>query len=269
MSWTSTSQSKRSALRMPPWNYESSTLNPISPLRSTWSWCWGLTWLQWCTSSAKEFPQLWSIHHGTAIKQCLRYLRGTTFYHVTFERSGKNASTLVGYSDISHNVDPDDGKSTTGHIFYFGNSPITWCSQKQDIVALSSYEAEFMTGTEVARKAIWLQDLLQEIIGTPCAMTVICNNNRSEIALTKKPVFYGRSKYTHSRYHFIRECVEKADILTKALGMIKYKEMRGLIGLHSIEEKKFKFKGENIGVNLKIAREESNSNPKSVWTSRR
>ncbi|GJX40593.1 uncharacterized mitochondrial protein-like protein [Tanacetum coccineum] len=47
----------------------------------------------------------------------------------------------------SHNVDIDNGRSTTGHVFYLGTSPITWCLQKQTTVALSSYEAEFMATT--------------------------------------------------------------------------------------------------------------------------
>lgn len=37
---------------------------------------------------------------------------------------------MIGFSDSSHNIDVDDGKSTTGHVFYLGDSPITWCSQK-------------------------------------------------------------------------------------------------------------------------------------------
>lgn len=81
-------------------------------------------------------------------------MRGTTSYGITFERSETDEATLVGYSDSSHNVDPDDGRSTTGHIFYFGNSLITWCSQKQETVSLSSCEAEFMAGTEAARQAM-------------------------------------------------------------------------------------------------------------------
>lgn len=131
--------------------------------------------------------------HGNALKQCIRYLKGTTSYGLTFERSEKNATTLVGYSDSSHNVDPDDGRSTTGHIFYSGESPITWCSQKKDTVALSSCETEFMAGTAIARQAIWLQDLLQEILGALCGRTVIHIDNRSAITLTKNSVFHGRS----------------------------------------------------------------------------
>lgn len=114
---------------------------------------------------------------------------------------------------------------------------------------------------------LWLQDLLREIVGTPCARTVIRIDNRSAIALTKNPVFHGRSKHIHTRYHFIRECVEKGlmevehvpgseqktDILTKALARTKYKEMRSFIGVHNIEDKNFKLKGESVEVNLKLA----------------
>ena len=125
--------------------------------------------------------------HGGAIKHILRYLRGTVGYGIKYERMGQNQ--LIGYSDSSHNVDPDDGRSTTGHIFYYGSSPITWCSQKQDTVALSSCEAEFMAATAAACQAIWLQDLLGEIMNKAQEKVVLKVDNKSAIALTKNPVF--------------------------------------------------------------------------------
>lgn len=70
----------------------------------------------------------------------------------------------------------------------------------------------------------------------------------------------------HTRFHFIRECVEKelievehiykheqkADILTNALRRIKFKEMRELIGVQDVLTNDFKLKGENVGLSLKI-----------------
>ncbi|KAL0678162.1 hypothetical protein Bca4012_006143 [Brassica carinata] len=90
--------------------------------------------------------------------------------------------------------------------------------------------------------------------------------SKSAIALTINPVFHGKIKHIRKRYHFIRECVEngkledecvqgdkqKADILTKALGQIRFKEMRGYIGMKNIEMKNFKFKRENVRLSLKI-----------------
>ena len=201
--------------------------------------------------------------HGAALKQVLRYLRGTCSLGLYFAR-GKGLK-LEGYSDSSHNVDDDDVKSTTGHVFYLGESPITWCSTKQEIVALSSCEAEFMAATEAAKQAIWLQELFIEVVGKACERVTIRVDNKSAIALTKNPVFHGRNKHIHRRFHFIRECVEneqvnvehvpgseqKADILTKSLGRIKFKEMRSLIGVRDVCEDEFKLKGENVELSLK------------------
>lgn len=61
--------------------------------------------------------------HGAALKQVLRYLQGTCGLGLRFHRN--RGLKLEGYSYNSHNVDDDDGKSTTGHIFYLGESPIT------------------------------------------------------------------------------------------------------------------------------------------------
>ena len=205
------------------------------------------------------------VSHEAAMKHCLRYLQGTTSLGLIFERSTPGIPKLIGYSDSSHNVDMDDGRSTGGHIFYLGRSLITWNSSKQDTVALSSCEAEFMAGTEAAKQAIWLQELLSEVTEQPVEKVLIRIDNQSAIALTKNPVFHGRSKHIHRRYHFIRECIEKgqvdvehvsgemqkADILTKALGRIKFREMRDLIGMQDITKDSFKLKEEIVGISLK------------------
>lgn len=203
--------------------------------------------------------------HGAALKQVLRYLKGTCSLGIFYENNGMKE--LIGYSDSSYNVDPDDGKSTTGHIFYLNSCPVTWCSQKQEIVALSSCEAEYMAATETAKQALWLQELLEEVTEDGVGKTVIRIDNKSAIALAKNPVFHGRSKHIHTRFHFIRECVEKslvivehvagteqkADILlTKALGRIKFKDMRSLIGVQDLSNGEFKLKGENVDLSLKI-----------------
>ena len=65
-----------------------------------------------------------------------------------------------------------------------------------------------MAGTNAARQAIWLQDLLCEITGQPSERVIIRIDNQSAIALTRNPVFHGRSKHIHKRYHFIRKCVD-------------------------------------------------------------
>ncbi|XP_024013227.1 uncharacterized protein LOC112087549 [Eutrema salsugineum] len=197
--------------------------------------------------------------HGEVMKNILRYLKGTSSYGLKFKREG--SKKIVGFSYSSHNIDQDDGRNTTGHMFYFGSAPITWCSQKQDTVALSTCEAEFMAATEAASQAIWLQELQSEITEWKIEQVIIKIDNQSAIALTRNSAFHGRSKHIHKRYHFIRECIEnglvdvehvpgveqEADIITKALAMIKFTEMKSLIGVGEMSKTESKLKRENVG----------------------
>nr|GEZ70318.1 ribonuclease H-like domain, reverse transcriptase, RNA-dependent DNA polymerase [Tanacetum cinerariifolium] len=119
---------------------------------------------------------------------------------------------------------------------------------KQATVALSSCESEFIAATAAVTQALWLKRLLSRLTHTEEEKITIMVDNKSAIALMKNPVFHGRSKHIDTKYHFIRECVErddiqvefvsgehqKAEILTKALPKIKFLVMRQLIGLKDL-----------------------------------
>ncbi|GJW94502.1 zinc finger, CCHC-type containing protein [Tanacetum coccineum] len=121
-------------------------------------------------------------------------------------------------------------------------------TKKQATVALSSCESEFIAATTAATQALWLKRLLSKLTQSQEEKVTIKVDNKSAIALMKNPVFHGRSKHIDTKYHFIRECVErediqvefvsgeyqKADILTKALPKIKFLTMRQLIGLKDL-----------------------------------
>ncbi|GJT15377.1 ribonuclease H-like domain, reverse transcriptase, RNA-dependent DNA polymerase [Tanacetum coccineum] len=84
-------------------------------------------------------------HHLKAVKQVIRYIKGTKEHGIIYKKEG--SCKITGYSDSSYGINTDQGKGTTGIVFYFGESPITWCTQKQPTVALSSCESEFMAAT--------------------------------------------------------------------------------------------------------------------------
>nr|GEV03842.1 hypothetical protein [Tanacetum cinerariifolium] len=80
--------------------------------------------------------------HFQVVKRILRYIRGTADFGINYEK-GLEFKDLVGFIDSNHGGDPVGGKSTRGMIFYLGRNAITWQSQKQKTVALSSCEADF------------------------------------------------------------------------------------------------------------------------------
>jgi hypothetical protein len=186
-----------------------------------------------------------TVEHQAAVKHVLRYVAGTLRLGCWFPRNAGEGAELVGYSDSDHAGDQDDRKSTSGAFFFLGSSPISWQSQKQQIVTLSSCEAEYVAGTGAVCQGVWLARLLGELKDEDTQTFELFIDNKSDISLSKNPVFHDRSKHIDLRYHFIRECAEVgkvevkyvstdeqlADVLTKPLGRIRFQELRSKIGM--------------------------------------
>lgn len=152
--------------------------------------------------------------HLNAAKRILRYVKGTLHFGLIYSKdSGNNLSTGYSDSDLAGNL--DDRRSTGGMVFYLNDSLITWVSQNQKCVALSCCEAEFMAATAADCQGIWLRNQLSHLTGENLGPVILYLDNRSAIDLAKNAVFHGRSKHIDVRYHFIRECVNRGEIVRK------------------------------------------------------
>jgi hypothetical protein len=98
-----------------------------------------------------RFMEAPSQAHWGAVKQILRYLKGTVDFECKYERGATLKPFLLGYSDSDFAGDVVDRKSTTGIVYFLGNNLVTWNSQKQKIVTLSSCEAEYVAGLNNVR----------------------------------------------------------------------------------------------------------------------
>jgi hypothetical protein len=67
---------------------------------------------------------------------------------------------LLGYSNSDVTGDVVDNRSTSGNLFYLVKNPITWQSQKQKSMSLSSCEVEYMASSAAACEVIWFVGLL-------------------------------------------------------------------------------------------------------------
>nr|GEY74247.1 ribonuclease H-like domain, reverse transcriptase, RNA-dependent DNA polymerase [Tanacetum cinerariifolium] len=139
--------------------------------------------------------------HMKAVKQVLHYVKGTKDYRITYKHNGGNV--IQGFSDSSYGVNTKEGKGITDIVFYYGDSPISWSTQKQATVALSSCESKFIAATAATTQALWLKRLLSRLTHSEEEKITIMVDNKSVIQLMKNPVFHGMSKHIDTKYHFI------------------------------------------------------------------
>lgn len=191
-----------------------------------------------------------TIAHETAAKRILKYLRGTINFGIFYSNSDE--IKLIGYSDADYAGDSDTRRSTSGYFFEFGNGPISWCSERQKCVSLSTTEAEYIAASNAVKELVWLRRFINEILPMGVNSVIFLMDNQSAIRLVRNPEFHKRSKHIDVRYHFIREKYEEkqfkleyistnemiADIFTKPLAKDRFVYFRSKMGIVSLTEKK-------------------------------
>ncbi|XP_042055870.1 secreted RxLR effector protein 161-like [Salvia splendens] len=115
--------------------------------------------------------------HWEALKWLLRYLKHTAHY------------------DSNYANDRDKRKSTTSYVFTLGGSCVSWKSKLQHIVALSTTDSEYIAITEAMKEALLLKGVM------------------SELKFLKQPVVV----FSDSQFHFIRDIVEKGEVLLEKI----------------------------------------------------
>ncbi len=96
-------------------------------------------------------------------------------------------------------------RSTTGNIFILNGGPVSWRSQKQKCVALSTAESEYIAASMATKEVVWLRRLLMEIGCQQNNSTPLFCDNQSAIRLVYNPEFHQRTKHIDVKFHHIRD----------------------------------------------------------------
>ncbi|KAK2389918.1 putative mitochondrial protein [Trifolium repens] len=187
------------------------------------------------------------VSHLTQVKRILKYVNGTCDYGIMYSHC--EDSTLYGYCDADWAGSADDRKSTSGGCFFLGTNLISWFSKKQNCVALSTAEAEYIAVGSSCSQLVWMKQMLKEYDVEQDALTLYCDN-MSAINISKNPIQHNKTKHIDIRHHFIRDLVENkivtlehvgtkeqvADIFTKALDAVQFEKLRGKLEICLYEE---------------------------------
>jgi len=157
---------------------------------------------------------------------------------------GGGKEGLEGYTDA-------DGASQrhqcaiSGYAFIIDSGAVSWSSWKQELITLSTTEAEYIASTHAAKEAIWLRNFIGKVFTPLTEPTTLHCDNQSAVAITTNGNFHTRTKHIDIRYHFIQFIIKNgslkliycptddmmADTLTKALPSSKAKHFATLLGL--------------------------------------
>ncbi|KAH9754460.1 hypothetical protein KPL71_015451 [Citrus sinensis] len=182
--------------------------------------------------------------HWRAVKWVMRYLRGTTEYGLLYGGTGNKENILVGYVDSDFAGDLDKRRSLTGYLFTLGGCTVNWKATLQNVVALSTTEAEYTAAAEALKEAIWLKGMIIELGAEQDSVEVYCDS-QSAIHLSKNQTHHEKTKHIDVKLHFVRLEVSRgaikllkinteenpADMLTKAVPSAKFNLCMNLAGI--------------------------------------
>ena len=184
--------------------------------------------------------------HWTAVKRVFRYLKFTKDYKLTY--GGEEAD--IKNTDINFFSDADwgngsDRKSISGYVTIIAGGAVAWSSKKQQSVALSTAEAEYIATTHAAKQVLWHRSLYSELNFLLPTTSTIFTDNQAAISISHHPEFHARTKHIDIAYHFLRDLISTgtintvyvnthenlADIFTKGLTQIVHQDLTHRIGV--------------------------------------
>ncbi|KAH9113686.1 hypothetical protein LEN26_013109 [Aphanomyces euteiches] len=175
--------------------------------------------------------------HSAIAKRVLRYLKGTHDYGIIYQPVDSDHYTIELYVDAEYANDKYT-RRTSVYLLYLNGCLISWKSKLQNIVALSTSEAEYISMSFGLQEALWIKSLLQELKLNLKLPIIVYEDNQSTIKMAENLTLHQRTKHIDVRHHFIRDLVKEkvieikycdtnsmlADMLTKALPKPKFEE---------------------------------------------
>lgn len=147
------------------------------------------------------------------VERIFKYLKTRENYGITY--SAKNNQGLVTYCDADFAGDIKSARSTTGLLIMFAGAPIHWRSQKQNLITLSSTEAELVSLCQATKDTICMRNLSIETGIISKDPTLILCDNQSAIHIAQNDRSVNKTRHIRARAKFPQEKVEEKEIRIK------------------------------------------------------
>jgi hypothetical protein len=98
--------------------------------------------------------------HMRTVKRIMRYLILTLNLGLWYPKGSH--FDLIGYSDVDYARCKVDRKSTSGTCQFLSRSLVSWSSKKQNFIALSTAEGEYITAGSCCAQLLWMPQTLKD-----------------------------------------------------------------------------------------------------------
>ncbi|KAK3237406.1 hypothetical protein CYMTET_52516 [Cymbomonas tetramitiformis] len=194
--------------------------------------------------------------HFVALKQVVRYLKGTREYELVLRIASVPGGGGTGpsrplplsiYTDSDYAGCKVTRRSTSGIAVFLCGSLIIFSSMIQKCVSLSTTEAEIIAMSEGAREVKYVLNVLDSLVDIYRPVPMYCDN-QGAIHLATNYVNNSRSKHIEVRNMYIRELIKAkdtealytgtddntSDIMTKPLALPIFRVHRERLGVMNL-----------------------------------
>ena len=178
--------------------------------------------------------------HRRALFRVLAYVKSTLDYGIVID-AGADQVHFEAFADADHANCVYDRKSTSGFVLVLNGSPIAWKSEKQEIVAQGTAQAEYIALCVAVNRIEMVVPLLRELMpGFEPTPVSLWGDNQASLFWAHARTGKKPTKPVEIRYFAVKDAVEKkivdvgyaktnenlADFFTKALGSTLFTELR-------------------------------------------
>mmetsp|Transcript_30285 Transcript_30285/g.62397 ORF Transcript_30285/g.62397 Transcript_30285/m.62397 type:complete len:629 (+) Transcript_30285:1137-3023(+) len=152
--------------------------------------------------------------HVAAAKRILKYLQGTKTKGLTYTRTDdtSRANVLTSYADSDHAGDPDSRRSVTCYVNLLNGAAVSWQSVRQQVVALSSAEAEYYAASVAGTDVQYVRRLTEELGYAQPGATVLYEDNMACIYMSESAAMYHKARHIDTRVYHLRELCKEGSL---------------------------------------------------------
>jgi hypothetical protein len=182
-----------------------------------WKNAWTGPGLAFAHSFLSRFLVSPAVQHLQAARGVLRYMKYTQFKGPVYRRDkflieSEKPNQLLSFADSDHSMCLDSFRSTSGQLVILNGAGIFWKSHLQQLPAISTTEAEYVTLSENANTVVGLRQLMAGLNEPPTGPTFIFQDNTAAIAASKNAPNRSRLRHINVRVYNIRDLVRAGEV---------------------------------------------------------